>query len=69
MRTPWLLALFVFLLPITLICLNLSSESGWIGSSSSLAIWTTILIALLGTVAFLFLVRLTNWHPRNRDRQ
>jgi hypothetical protein len=62
MRTPWLPTLFLILLPIMLICLKLSNDFGWIGSSSSPAIWTRLLIVILGTVACLFLVRLINCH-------
>jgi hypothetical protein len=68
MRTPGLAALFLCLLPIFLICLKLSSDNGWINSSSSLAVWTTLLM-MVGSVAVLFLARLMKWHSRNRHRQ
>jgi hypothetical protein len=68
MRTPGLAALFLCLLPIFLICLKLSSDNGWINSSSSLAVWTTLLM-MVGSVAVLSLARLMKWHSHNRHRQ
>ena len=69
MRAPWLPALFIFLLPIILICLKLSNDFGLIDSSASLSITFILIVVLLGAVAVLFLFRLLDWHPSDRRRQ
>ena len=67
MRMPWLIALFLILVPVVLVLLKLFNDYEPI-DSLSLALGMPILMVLLSSVALYVLLRLTNWHPRNRHR-
>jgi amino acid transporter len=68
MRTPWLAALFLILLPLALISLKLFSDFVSFDLSSLLDLWIPLIVVVLCMIAISLLLRTVNWHPRNRRR-